>query len=70
MRLGKHRYAMLTVDTEALSKRATGDHVKRLIWGEHAKGTAGIREMSAIGDEVGAKHLYFVDFCGAYAYRD
>lgn len=70
MRLGKQRYAMLTVDTEALPKRAPENHVKRLIWGEHSKGTAGVREMSKIGDEVGAKHLFFVDLCGAYAYRE
>jgi hypothetical protein len=61
---------MLTVDTEALPKRAPGNHVKRLIWGEHEAGTAGIREMCAIGDEFNGKHIFFVDLCGAYAYRD
>jgi len=66
----KSRYALLTVDTEALPKRASSDHVKRLIWGEHDNGTAGVREMSAIGDEFGAKHIFFVDMCGAYARRD
>lgn len=70
LRLGKQRYAILTVDTEALPKRAPCNHVKRLIWGEHAAGTAGIREMCAIGDEFNAKHIFFVDLCGAYAYRD
>ncbi len=70
LRLGKQRYAMLTVDTEALPKRAPGNHVKRLIWGEHVTGTAGIREMCAIGDEFNAKHIFFVDLCGAYIYRD
>lgn len=64
------RYALITVDTEALPKRATSDHVKRLIWGEYDNGTAGIREMCAVGDEFGAKHIFFVDMCGAYAYRD
>lgn len=64
------RYALLTVDTEALPKRATGDHVKRLIWGEHANGTAGIREMCSIGDEFKAKHVFFVDLCGAYPFLD
>jgi hypothetical protein len=29
----RERYALLTVDTEALPKRAAQDHVKRLIWG-------------------------------------
>lgn len=68
--IGKPRYAMLTVDTEALPKRAAKDHVKRLMWGEHPNGTAGIREMCSVTDEVGAKHVFFVDFCGAYTYRD
>lgn len=67
---GKNRYLLLTVDTEALPKRAAKEHVKRLMWGEHAKGTAGIREMAAIGDEFGAKHIYFVDLCGAYTHLD
>lgn len=67
---GKKRFLMLTVDTEALPRRASQDHVKRLMWGEHENGTAGIREMAAIGDEFGAKHIYFVDLCGAYSYLD
>ena len=62
----KKRYALLTVDTEALPNRAPGDHVKRLMCGENEKGTAGIREMCSLGDEVGAKHVFFVDMCGAY----
>ena len=66
----KNRYVLLTVDTEALPRRTSGDHVKRLMWGEHEKGTAGIREMCSLGDEVGAKHVFFVDICGAYAYRE
>lgn len=61
---------MLTVDTEALPKRATGDHVNRLMWGRHEKGTAGIAEMCAIGQEFGVAHIFFVDQCGAYAYLD
>lgn len=65
-----NRYALLSVDTEALPKRAAQDHVKRLIWGEHAQGTAGIREMCEIGDEFNAKHVFFVDLCGAYPYLD
>ena len=66
----KNRYALLTVDTEALPKRAEADHVTRLIWGEHDKGTAGVREMCAIGNEFGAKHVFFVDMCGAYERRE
>jgi hypothetical protein len=66
----RNRYALLTVDTEALPKRASQDHVNRLMWGRHEKGTAGIGEMCSIGDEYGAKHVFFVDQCGAYSYLD
>ncbi|QYJ24180.1 polysaccharide deacetylase [Achromobacter sp. ES-001] len=62
------RYALITVDTEALPKRASEDHVSRLMWGKHEKGTAGVREMCSIGDEFGAKHVFFVDLCGCYSY--
>lgn len=62
----KNRYALLTVDTEALPKRAAEDHVTRLMWGQHANGRAGVREMSEIGNEFGAKHIFFTDLCGAY----
>jgi hypothetical protein len=65
--MSRNRYALLTVDTEALPKRAETDHVKRLIWGEHSNGTAGVREMAAAADEVGAKLTFFVDACGAYS---
>jgi hypothetical protein len=68
--VGKSRFAMLTVDTEALPRRAVEDHVQRLIWGAHQGGTAGIREMCAIGNEVNAKHVFFVDVCGAHAYGE
>ena len=65
-----NRYALLTVDTEALPKRAAQEHVNRLMWGVHDKGTAGIREMCSVGDEFNAKHVFFVDLCGAYSYLD
>lgn len=68
--MSKNKYAVLTVDTEALPRRAETDHVRRLIWGEHAKGTAGVREMCAVGNEFGAKHVFFVDMCGAYDRRE
>jgi hypothetical protein len=61
---------MLTVDTEALPKRTSQNHVKRLIWGEHDEGTAGIREICSIGDEFNIKHTFFVDMCGAYQYPE
>ena len=68
--MNKNRYALITVDTEALPNRASSDHAKHLMWGEYEEGTAGIREICSLGDEVGAKHVFFVDMCGAYAYRE
>lgn len=68
--IGGSRYAMLTVDTEALPKRAPHDHVKRLIWCEHDNGTAGIREMCSITHEVGGKLVFFVDTCESEFYGD
>lgn len=65
-----NRYAVLTVDTEALSNRAADDHVRRLMLGEFPNGTAGVREIAAIGNEVGAKHVFFMDLCGAYDRRE
>lgn len=65
-----NRYAMLTVDTEALPRRAQCNHVSRLIWGAFDQGTAGIRELCSIGEEFCAKHVFFIDFCGAYSYLD
>jgi hypothetical protein len=62
------RYALLTVDTEALPRRAEADHVQRLIWGQHEAGTAGIREMCAIGAEFNVRHVFFVDMCAAARY--
>lgn len=67
--MGNNRYALLTVDTEALPKRAETDHVRRLMWGEHERGTAGVRELAGIGNEFGAKHIFFVDMCGSYERR-
>jgi len=61
------RYAMLTVDAEALPRRAAARHVERLLWGVHNSGTAGVREMCSLGDDVGVKHVFFVDPCGAYS---
>lgn len=61
---------MLTVDTEALPNRAFYNHVNRLIWGCHDKGIAGIREICSVGDDFYAKHVFFIDFCGAYLYLD
>ncbi|HNQ05423.1 MAG TPA: polysaccharide deacetylase [Thiobacillaceae bacterium] len=60
------RYALVTVDTEAQPARAAGEHVRRLIWGEHPGGTAGIRELCAAAREVAARLVFFVDACGVY----
>lgn len=64
------RYILLTVDTEALQGRASSDHIQRLVWGEHASGTAGIREMCRIGGEFGAKHVFFVDLCATWGMQE
>ncbi len=61
------RYALLTVDTEALSGRATGSYVERLVWGRHETGAAGIREICELGVECHAPHVFFADMCGCYA---
>ena len=66
----KSRYILITVDTEALRHRAVTGHVKRLIWGEHDNGTAGIREMCSVMDDVHAKMVFFVDVCGTYFHKD
>jgi len=56
-------YLLLTIDVEALAKRARTDHVQLLVWGRHANGTAGVREICGIGAEFGVKHVCFVDLC-------
>ena len=65
-----NRYLILTNDTEALPNRAKDDHVKRLMWGEHENGTAGVREMASIAREFNGKITFFVDICGALNRQD
>ena len=65
-----NKYALLTVDTEALPNRAEGDHVRRLIWGECSRGRAGVQELVTIGADFKAKHVFFVDYCGAFERLD
>jgi len=60
------RYALLTVDTEALPRRASQHHIQRLVWGQHERGTAGIREITAIGSEFSVEHVFFLDLCAEY----
>jgi hypothetical protein len=62
----RQRYAMLSVDAEALPRRAECDHIKRLVLGLHGNKRAGIQEICAIGDEFNAKHVFFVDMCSAF----
>lgn len=62
------RYAMLTVDTEALGNRTTEQHVRRLIWGEFYNGRAGIRELSSICRDFSSKLTFFVDTCSTEFY--
>ena len=64
-RVMKNKYLLLTNDTEALPNRAKDNHVKRLMWGEHENGTAGVREMTSVVKEFNGKITYFVDICGA-----
>lgn len=66
----RNRYVLVTVDVEAQPARAREEHVKRLVWGEHANGRAGIREMCAIADDVGGKLVHFVDACGVYLHGE
>lgn len=61
------RYALLTVDTEALPKRAADSHIMHLVWGKHPRGSAGVQEIAEIGNEFGVKHVFFSDFCGTYS---
>ncbi len=60
-----NRYLLLTNDTEALPNRATEDHVRRLMWGEHDNGVAGVREMTSVVKEFNGKITFFIDICGA-----
>ncbi len=66
----KNRYLMLTVDTEAIPCRAKDNHIDRLMWGKHENGTAGLRELCAIGNEFNAKHIFFIDFCASFLELD
>lgn len=68
--MSRNRYALVTVDVEAQPARAKEEHVRRLIWGEHPNGRAGVREMCAAADDVGAKLVNFVDACGVYMHGE
>lgn len=66
----KARYALLTVDTEALPNRASEDHVNRLILGIHGNHRAGVLEMGAIAREFNAAMIFFLDLCGSWERMD
>ncbi len=57
------RRLMITVDVEAQPARAEGDHVARLIWGEHPAGRAGIGEMMDVAERHGVALTMFLDYC-------
>lgn len=55
--------AMISVDVEALTGRATADHVDRLIWGRFGDGfEAGIKRLCDIFSEYGVRATFFVDY--------
>lgn len=64
-----NKYILLTVDVEALPKRANDDHVNRLMWGIYPNGRAGVREITSLGLEFGVNHVFFIDYCGAIKRR-
>lgn len=64
----KNRKLIITIDTEALTARAPGNHVDRLIWGKFADKEFGITQMMDIADKHGVKLTFFVDFCEIFLY--
>lgn len=64
------RYLILTVDTEALPRRAPSDHIERLIWGRFDGKELGIGRMMDIADAVGVPITFFLDQCETALYGD
>jgi hypothetical protein len=62
------KYLLVTIDTEALPKRAESDHIHRLIWGQFANGSAGIRQLVEIANDNSVQFVYFVDLCAAHSH--
>jgi len=60
----------ITVDVEALKKRAESNHVNRLIYGNIDGDTWGIGRMMDVGDKYGVKISFFLDFASADIYGD
>jgi hypothetical protein len=57
---------LITVDAEALPKRAADSHVERLIWGRYPDGVAGIAELVAVSRLAEAPFLFFLEAAGAH----
>lgn len=56
---------MVTIDTEALPRRASDDWITKLIWGRFDNGQAGIRELVDCASEIGRPFVFFLDMAGA-----
>ena len=65
-----NRYALITVDTEALPNRAETDHVRRPIWGRTCQWYGRCARDVRRRQRVRHQACLFVDMCGAYARRD
>lgn len=57
---------LITVDTEALPLRAAENHIEKLIWGRHDKGTAGIAEICDVVENAGGRAVFFLDIAGSF----
>lgn len=64
----RQRYLVITVDAEALPRRAERDHYARLVWGRHPEGTAGLGELVAAAETVGAPLTVFVEMSAERLY--
>lgn len=67
--MGKQK-CMLTVDVEALPKRAVSDHMNTLIYGRLGGKEYGIGKMMDIADKHNIKITFFVDFGECELYGD
>lgn len=67
--MGKQK-CMLTVDVEALPKRAMSDHMNTLIYGRLGGKEYGIGKMMDIADKHNIKITFFVDFGECELYGD
>lgn len=68
--ISRKRRVALTVDVEAHTIRAAGDHVERLIWGRQGGREAGIGAMMDIADRHGVPMTFFLDYPEAELYGE